>query len=122
MKETGSVTLLRDTIVALVRREAPDLTSRQLGVLLVCSLSDESQTVRGLAEKLKIPRPAVTRVLDRLTELGLARRRPDPLDQRSVFVQVTAKGLTFVRTLGATMNKSNQGTKLPSGNRNPAAA
>ena len=122
MKETGQVTLLRDTIVSLVRRDAPDLTSRQLGVLLVCSLSDESQTVRGLAEKLKIPKPSISRALDRLTELGLARRRPDPLDQRSIFVQVTAKGLTLVRSLGATMNKSNQETKLPSGNRSPAAA
>ena len=42
-----SVDVLRKTIVALVRREGPDLTARQLGVFLTSYLEDESQTVRG---------------------------------------------------------------------------
>ena len=47
------VDVLRETIVALVRRDGPDLTARQLGVFLTCYLVDEAQTVRGLAAKLE---------------------------------------------------------------------
>ena len=41
------VEVLRQTVVALVRREGPDLSARQLGVLLTCYLEEEAQTVRG---------------------------------------------------------------------------
>jgi DNA-binding MarR family transcriptional regulator len=43
--------------------------------------------------------PAITRVLDRLTELGLARRGPDPRDGRSVLVQRTRLGGDFLGDL-----------------------
>ena len=42
------VDVLRETIVALVRRDGPDLSARQLGVFLTCYREDEAQTVRGL--------------------------------------------------------------------------
>jgi len=93
------VGLLRDTIVALVRGEEPDLTARQLAVFLTCYLEAEAQTVRGLAAALNISKPAITRALDRLGSFELIRRKTDPLDRRSVLVQRTAKGNTFVRDL-----------------------
>ena len=34
------VGILRDTVVALVRRDGPDLSARQLGVFLTCYLQD----------------------------------------------------------------------------------
>jgi hypothetical protein len=37
-----SVDVLRQTIVALVRRDGPDLTARQLGVFLTCYLEDDA--------------------------------------------------------------------------------
>jgi hypothetical protein len=43
------VGILRDTIVALVRRDGPDLSARQLGVFLTCYLQEGAHTVRGLA-------------------------------------------------------------------------
>ncbi len=43
------VGVLRDTIVALVRRDGPDLTARQLGVFLTSYLHEGPHTVRGLA-------------------------------------------------------------------------
>jgi DNA-binding MarR family transcriptional regulator len=91
--------ILRQTIVALVRRDGPDLTARQLGVFLTSYLEDEAQTVRGLAAKLDVSKPAITRALDRLSEFDLVRRKTDPLDRRSVLVQRTVSGAAFLRDL-----------------------
>src|SRR5271156_6431629 len=89
--------ILRETIVALVRRDGPDLSARQLGVFLTCYLMDGGHTVRGLAAELNVSKPAITRALDRLGELDLARRKVDPLDRRSVLVQRTPRCSAFLR-------------------------
>jgi DNA-binding MarR family transcriptional regulator len=94
-----TVDVLRQTIVALVRRDGPDLTARQLGVFLTCYLEGEAQTVRGLAAKLNVSKPAITRALDRLAEFDLVRRKQDLLDRRSVLVQRTTGGAGFLRDL-----------------------
>jgi DNA-binding MarR family transcriptional regulator len=100
------VGILRDTIVALVRRDGPDLSARQLGVFLTCYLQDGAHTVRGLAADLNVSKPAITRALDRLGELDLARRKVDPMDRRSVLVQRTLKGAAFLRDLRAIMTEA----------------
>lgn len=97
------VTILRDTIVSLVRRDGPDLSARQLGVFLTCYLQEGAHTVRGLAADLNVSKPAITRALDRLGELDLARRKVDPMDRRSVLVQRTLKGTAFLRDLRGIM-------------------
>src|SRR3984885_15394772 len=74
------VGILRETIVALVRRDGADLSARQLGVFLTCYLRDGGHTVRGLAAELHVSKPAITRALDRLGEIDLARRKVDPMD------------------------------------------
>jgi DNA-binding MarR family transcriptional regulator len=93
------VDVLRQTIVAMMRRDEPDLTARQLAVFLICYLQSEAQTVRGLAANLEVAKPAVTRALDRLAEFDLVRRKVDPLDRRSVLVQRTMAGSGFLRDL-----------------------
>ena len=100
------VGILRETVVALVRRDGPDLSARQLGVFLTCYLQDGGHTVRGLAANLNVSKPAITRALDRLGELDLARRKIDPLDRRSVLVQRTVKGQAFLRELRSILNES----------------
>lgn len=100
------VGILRDTVVALVRRDGPDLSARQLGVFLTCYLQDGAHTVRGLAADLHVSKPAITRALDRLGELDLARRKVDPLDRRSVLVQRTLKGAAFLRDLRSIMGEA----------------
>ena len=97
------VGILRETVVALVRRDGADLSARQLGVFLTCYLRDGGQTVRGLAADLNVSKPAITRALDRLGELDLARRKVDPLDRRSILVQRTLKGAAFLRDLRTIM-------------------
>ena len=105
------VGILRETVVALVRRDGPDLSARQLGVFLTCYLRDGGHTVRGLAAELNVSKPAITRALDRLGELDLARRKVDPLDRRSILVQRTLKGAAFLRDLRAIMGEAATITK-----------
>jgi DNA-binding MarR family transcriptional regulator len=107
------VGVLRDTIVALVRRDGPDLSARQLGVFLTCYLQDSAHTVRGLAADLNVSKPAITRALDRLGELDLARRKVDPMDRRSVLVQRTIKGQAFLRDLRSIMSEATVTAKRP---------
>jgi len=106
-----AVGILRDTIVALVRRDGPDLSARQLGVFLTCYLQDGAHTVRGLAADLNVSKPAITRALDRLGELDLARRKVDPMDRRSVLVQRTLKGQAFLRDLRGIMVEATAASK-----------
>jgi DNA-binding MarR family transcriptional regulator len=94
---------LRDTIVSMVRRDGPDLSARQLGVFLTCYLQEGAHTVRGLAAELNVSKPAITRALDRLGELDLARRKVDPMDRRSILVQRTLKGAAYLRELRSIM-------------------
>jgi DNA-binding MarR family transcriptional regulator len=109
-----TVDVLRQTIVALVRRDGPDLTARQLSVFLICYLEGEAQTVRGLAAKLNVSKPAITRALDRLSEFDLVRRKQDPLDRRSVLVQRTMGGAGFLRDLKKILaDASKDATRVP---------
>jgi DNA-binding MarR family transcriptional regulator len=98
--------ILRDTVVALVRRDGPDLSARQLGVLLTVYLTEGPHTVRGLAADLNVSKPAITRALDRLGELDLARRKVDPMDRRSVLVQRTLKGAAYLRDTRSILNEA----------------
>lgn len=100
------VTTLRDTVVSMVRRDGPDLSARQLGVFLTCYLQEGAHTVRGLAADLNVSKPAITRALDRLGELDLARRKVDPMDRRSILVQRTLKGAAYLRELRSIMSEA----------------
>jgi DNA-binding MarR family transcriptional regulator len=90
---------LRDTIVGTVRRDGPDLSARQFSIFLICYLEDGPHTVRGLAQQLEISKPAISRSLDRLAELSLTKRGPDPRDRRSVLVRRTRPGALFLADL-----------------------
>ena len=107
--------LLRDTTVDLVRRDGPDLSARQLGVFLTCYTEREAQTVRALASRLNVSKPAITRALDRLAEFDLIRRKADPLDRRSVLVQRTEDGDLLLRAIRSILREANaaQGRARP---------
>ena len=91
--------ILRDTVVGIVRRDGPDMSARQFAAVLICYLEDDQHTVRGLAARLEVSKPAITRSLDRMAELGMAKRVPDPRDRRSVLVQRTRKGDNFLNDI-----------------------
>ncbi len=100
--------ILRDTIVGTVRRDGPDLSARQFAVFLIAYIEDGMHTVRGLAERLNVSKPAITRSVDRLTELGLAKRGPDPRDRRSVLVLRTKRGGDYFVDVKALLSESSK--------------
>ncbi|HMA49634.1 MAG TPA: MarR family transcriptional regulator [Magnetospirillaceae bacterium] len=100
LKAVQALDLWRGAIVESVRRDAPDLSARQMALLLTVYLTPPAHTVRGLAITLNISKPAVTRALDRLSEYGLVRRKVDDSDRRSVLIQRTVKGSVFLREFG----------------------
>lgn len=100
------VTILQSTICASVRAEGPDLSARQLAILLVIGLDPGMHTVRGLAARLNISKPAISRSLDRLGALELADRAEDQRDRRSVLVVPTTAGLDYVAGLRALMGEA----------------
>ena len=95
-----ALNMWRKALVEIVRRDEPDLTSRQMAVLLSVYLTPAPHTVRGLARTLKVSKPAITRALDRLGDLDLVRRKTDDADRRSVLVQRTVRGSVFLSEFG----------------------
>src|SRR3546814_16428748 len=75
-----ALNLWRLATVASVRGDGPDLTARQMAILLTAYLTQPPHTVRGLADAMGISKPAVTRAPDRLGDLGFLRRRVDAAD------------------------------------------
>jgi DNA-binding MarR family transcriptional regulator len=96
---TSLASILRETIIVLVRSDTADLSARQLAVFLTCYLAPRPQTVRGLATDLNVPKPGICRALGRLEYLKLVRRKADPMDRRSVFVQRTSAGAAYLTRL-----------------------
>jgi DNA-binding MarR family transcriptional regulator len=101
--QNEALNLWRRVTVTTVRSEAPDLTARQLAVLMTVRLGNPPHTVRGLAAGLNVGKPAITRALDTLSRLGFVQRRRDPKDGRNVFVERTQRGDEFLSLLGETI-------------------
>ncbi|MDG4721478.1 MULTISPECIES: MarR family transcriptional regulator [Thalassospira] len=100
IKPSQALDLWRIAIVESVRRDSPDLSARQMALLLNVYLTQAPHTVRGLSEALNISKPAITRALDRLSSLGMVKRKVDEEDRRSVLIQRTVKGSVFLREFG----------------------
>jgi len=98
--------LWRGAVVESVRRDTPDLSARQMAVLATVYLDPPPHTVRGLAEHLSISKPAITRALDRLSALGLVRRKADDTDRRSITVQRTVKGSVYLSDFAELITRS----------------
>ncbi len=90
-----------ETLTAYVRSDRPDLTNRQMAILLHVYLVPGPHTVRGLAAQLNVSKPVVTRALNTLGALGYVRRKKDSSDLRSVLVEQTPEGLAFIEDFDA---------------------
>lgn len=95
------VSVLRDTLLALVRQDGRDLTARQLTAFLLIYTAHATHTVSTLADEMNISRPGVTRVMDRLVQFDLISREEDREDRRRVLARRTSRGATFFRELAA---------------------
>jgi DNA-binding MarR family transcriptional regulator len=56
--------------------------------------------VRGLAAKLGVTKPVITRALDTMGRLSLVSRQRDETDRRNVLVHRTLEGALAVERLG----------------------
>ena len=97
----------RKVLVEAVRSKGPDLSSRQLALMLTVYLEEGPHTVRGLASFLNISKPAISRALDRLGELNFVRRRRDEKDKRNVLVQRTVQGSMFLVEFAESIKRAN---------------
>jgi DNA-binding MarR family transcriptional regulator len=77
-----------------------------MALMLSVYLGDAPHTVRGLAQALRISKPAVSRALDRLGELGYVRRQRDDLDRRNVLVQRTSNGAEFLTSFSGLIDQA----------------
>ncbi|MEA1013130.1 MarR family transcriptional regulator [Sphingomonas sp. LY54] len=84
------------TLIAYVRSGQPDLTNRQMALMLLVYLTPGPHTVRGLANILGVSKPVITRALNTLGSLGYLRRVRDEADRRNVFVAKTTTGQEFL--------------------------
>lgn len=110
MSDDGDYLLhvVRRTCIAEVRSDHPDLTLRQLAVLLAVYRTAKVQTAGDLTRQLQVQKPAMSRALNRLTELGLVRRKMDLEDRRNVLVVRTVAGATMMERLGIVMVEAAQ--------------
>jgi DNA-binding MarR family transcriptional regulator len=86
--------------VEQVRLDGLDLTLRQMAILLEIYLVPPPHTVRGLAAKLGVTKPVITRALDTMGEQGLVARARDERDRRNVVIKRTVDGALFLERLG----------------------
>jgi DNA-binding MarR family transcriptional regulator len=88
------------TLIDYVRSGHPDLTNRQMALMMLVYLTPGPHTVRGIAKGLGVSKPVVTRALNRLGSLGYLRRQRDEADRRNVFVARTDEGAVFLDEFG----------------------
>ncbi|MEM1151349.1 MAG: MarR family transcriptional regulator [Pseudomonadota bacterium] len=106
MTERVALDLLKTAFTSSVAGDTPDLTARQTAILMVVALERGPHTVRGLAARLDVSKPVVTRAVDRLESLALVRRLSDERDLRSVFIERTEAGTLFLRGLARPIVKA----------------
>lgn len=92
--------LWQQVTLSEVRDNASDLTMRQMAILLTIYLERPPHTVRGLATKLCVTKPVITRALDTMGSLKLVSRHRDHQDRRSVLVRRTVEGALYVERFG----------------------
>ena len=104
VKPAQALKFLQDVSLGLVQDKkpeaSPDFTLRQLAILLTIYLDQPPHTVRGLARKLNVTKPVITRALNAMGKQAIVTRRRDDNDKRNVIGQRTVKGALYVEALG----------------------
>ena len=95
-------------LIAYVRSGEPDLTNRQMALLMLVYLTPGPHTVRGLAKVLGVSKPVVTRALNTLGALGYLRRERDQDDRRNGFVVRTTTGADFLEGFKRNLRESDR--------------
>ncbi len=99
-RPSQALRLWQQVVLSEVLGDAPDLTTRQMAILLTIYLDPPPHTVRGLAAKLEVTKPVITRALDTMGALKLVSRHRDPVDRRNVLIKRTVEGALYVERFG----------------------
>lgn len=108
LRASLALRLMHDVNLALVRDSEQDLSARQLSILLTVYLEPPPHTVRGLAARLNVTKPAVTRALDTLGGMRLLSRKRDESDKRNVIITRTVEGALYLERLGDLVSQKAQ--------------
>ncbi|KZL24321.1 MarR family transcriptional regulator [Pseudovibrio sp. WM33] len=108
IRPSQALKLWHDVVLELVRAADQDLTARQMSILLTVYLEPPPHTVRGLAQKLGVTKPAITRALDTLGTNKLLSRKRDENDRRNVVVTRTVTGALYLEQLGDLVSEKAQ--------------
>lgn len=100
LRTSQALKLWHDVTLDLVHDGKQDLSARQMAILLTVYLEVPPHTVRGLAQKLGVTKPAITRALDTMGAMKLLTRRRDEADRRNVVIQRTVEGALYLERLG----------------------
>ena len=100
-----------DALIRYVRSGQPDLTNRQMALMMLVYLTPGPHTVRGLAQVLGVSKPVITRALNTLGALGYLRRVRDEADRRNVFVAQTPTGQDFLDSFERNIESEGSGRK-----------
>lgn len=100
LRPSQALKLWHDVTLGIVRDGTPDLSARQMAILLTVYLEIPPHTVRDLAKKLGVTKPAITRALDTMGAMKLLTRKRDETDRRNVIIQRTVEGALYLERLG----------------------
>ena len=100
LRPSQALRLWQQVALSAVRDDVPDLTVRQTAILLTIYLDPPPHTVRGLAARLNVTKPVITRALDTMGALKLVSRHRDEVDKRNVLVKRTVQGALHVERFG----------------------
>ncbi|MET0173530.1 winged helix-turn-helix transcriptional regulator [Agrobacterium vaccinii] len=100
LSPSQALNLWHRVVLAQVEEDAPDLTARQMAILLHIYLVPPPHTVRGLASVLGVTKPVITRALDSMGALGLVDRARDERDRRNVVIKRTVAGALYLEKFG----------------------
>jgi DNA-binding MarR family transcriptional regulator len=100
MRPSQALRLWQQVALSEVQADKPDLSMRQAAILLTVYLDSPPHTVRGLAARLGVSKPVITRALDTMGALKLVERRRDEKDRRNVLIRRTVDGALYVERFG----------------------
>jgi len=100
LRPVQALRLWQQVTTAEVTGGMPDLSMRQMAILLTIYLDPPPHTIRGLAARLNVTKPVITRALDTMGVLKLVTRHRDESDLRNVLIRRTVEGALFVERFG----------------------
>lgn len=106
LRPSQALRLWQQVNLDLVLDGETDLSYRQISILLTIYMEAPPHTVRGLARRLNVTKPVITRALDTMGKQGLVSRVRDMNDKRNVIIQRTVDGALYVEKLGDVIVKN----------------